>query len=277
MPHIKPKSLNPQHGTGYHASFLGIADETITANDIVVASDYSGDRVKFRRADGNLNGRDSGVMGIADHAASSGASLRVVSHKLITAVDSSASEGAGYPVYLSDTAGGWSTASGTAPIVVGSVVSDHASTGAVLLAPAHCVQKAQASGILVAAASATTVLTAADSGKTILMTPDGCIITLPTPAVGLHFRFIQSGAYASNINQVNCATTDGTQFFVGHVVAANSDDGNVSNNSSNDEIKFGTGSLAGDNIEVIGISTTQWFVTGTAATGDADSIAFSDT
>ena len=275
MPHIKPRNLHSQHGVGYHGSFLGVAGEALALNDIVVATGYSGDRIKFSKADANVDGLDSGVMGIADHAAPSGGTVRVVSHKLITGVNTVASEGAGYPLYLSDTAGGWSVASGASPIIVGSVLSDDASTGAVVIAPSHVAAKAQASGVITAPATATTVLTAADSGKTILMTPNACIVTLPAPAVGLHFRFIQAGAYATAINQIH-VTTPNTDFFVGHVVAADSDDGNVSDNDSNDFIKFGTGSLAGDNVEIIGISATQWFVTGTAQTGDGDSIAFSD-
>ena len=139
MPHVKPKSLHPQRGTGYHASLLGIADGAIAANDIVVASGYTGERIKFKKADANTTPLASGVMGIADHAAATGGSVRVVSHKLITAVDTSDSTAAGYPVYLSDTAGEWTASAPTEDVVVGTVLVDHASTGAVLLAPAHCV------------------------------------------------------------------------------------------------------------------------------------------
>ena len=139
MPYIKPKNLHPQRGTGYHASFLGIADGAVAANDIVIASGYSGERIKFKKADGDARGLEAGVMGVADHAAATGASVRVVSHKLITGVNTSAAYAAGYPVYLSSTAGAWTTSNEDSMIVVGSVLADHASTGAVLLAPAHSV------------------------------------------------------------------------------------------------------------------------------------------
>ena len=277
MPHIKAKSLNPQHGTGYHASFLGIAGEALTANDIVIANGYSGNRIQFVKADANVDGLDSGVMGVADHGAASGASVRVVSHKLITSVDSSASEGVGYPVYLSNAPGGWSTASGGAPIVVGSVVTDHASTGAVLLAPAHCVQKAQAPGTMAAATGATTTLTAADSGKTVLLAPNNAHVVLPTPVAGLTFKIIQTGAYSTADNTVKTATVDNSVFFVGgHATSVTgTTNGNNSNNSSNDVITFGSGTLAGDYVELTCLSSTTWHAVG-FANNASSGITFSD-
>ena len=141
MPHIKPKSLNPQHGTGYHGAILAEAGESLAANDLVVASGYTGDRIKVRKAQADDAAMRLGFMAIADHAAASGASVRLVTHKLITGVDTSASTALGHPVYLSDTAGGWTpdASATTTDIVVGTVLVDHASTGAVLLAPAHSV------------------------------------------------------------------------------------------------------------------------------------------
>jgi len=138
MPHIKPRHLNSQQGTGYHASFDGVAAEAISQNDIVIACARDGERVKWQQADADVAGRHLGVLGIADHAASSGGRLRVVSHKVITSVDTSGSTAAGYPVYLSDTAGGWSVSAGSASMVVGNVLEDSA-TGSILLAPAHAV------------------------------------------------------------------------------------------------------------------------------------------
>ena len=138
MPHIKAKYLEPQQGTGYHAAFNGIAAEALAANDLVIATGHSGDRVKWSKADANVAGLRAGAMGIADHAAANGASVRIVSHKLITGVDTDASSGVGYPVYLSDTAGSWTVTAPTEDVVVGSVLADDATTGAILLAPAHC-------------------------------------------------------------------------------------------------------------------------------------------
>jgi hypothetical protein len=138
MPHIKPHVLHPQHGTGYHASFLGIADGAIVANDLVVPSGYSGDRIKWRKADANVAARRQGAMAVADHAAADGGTVRIVSHKLITSVDTDTAT-VGNPVYLKDDEGEWSIAAGTGSVIVGTILSAHASTGAVLLAPAHSV------------------------------------------------------------------------------------------------------------------------------------------
>ena len=276
MPHIKAKYLEPQHGTGYHGSFNAIADGAVAANDIVIASGYDGNRVKFRKADANVDLYDVGVMGVADHAAATGASVRVVSHKLITSVDSSASEGAGDPVYLSDTAGSWSATAGTAPVIVGTVLSDHASTGAVLLAPASVAQRSHPNATtMAAAASATTTLTAADSGKTVLMAPNAAIVTLPSPVVGLTFKIIQTGAYDTGVSAVKLPTTDGSVFFVGGHAASDSNDGAASDNDSNDVINFGSATVAGDFVEVTCISSTQWAVTGFSKAG-SNGVAYAD-
>lgn len=173
MPHIKPRHLNSQHGIGYHASFLGVADGAITKNDIVIASGYSGDRIKFKKADANSTPLAAGVMGIADHAAPTGGNVRVVSHKLITGVDTSDAAAAGYPVYLSVTAGGWTVARAAGPIV-GTVVEDHASTGAVLLSIAHTSSEGLES---VAYGASTSVINsgAADTAISIIQ-PAGTVI-----------------------------------------------------------------------------------------------------
>ena len=130
MPYIKPHVLHPQHGTGYHASFLGIADGTLVANDLVVPSGYSGDRVKWRQTIADDAAKRLGIMAV-----------RIVSHKLITGVDTSASTALGYPIYLADSAGGWTADASTTSVdvIIGTVLVDHDTTGAVLLAPAHSV------------------------------------------------------------------------------------------------------------------------------------------
>jgi len=138
MPYIKPHVLHPQHGTGYHGSFLGIADGTIAANDLVVPSGYSGDRIKWRQAEADSAAKRQGVMAVADHAAADGGTVRIVSHKLITGVDTDSAT-IGNPVYLKDDVGEWSISAGTGSVIVGTILVAHASTGAVLLAPAHCV------------------------------------------------------------------------------------------------------------------------------------------
>jgi len=146
MPHIKPRYLNGQRGTGHHASFDGIANHTLALNDIVIAVGYDGDRIKWAKADADDFARINGVMGIADHAAATGERVRIVSHKLITGVDTDSATAVGHPVYLTDTAGAWGVAEGTCSVVVGSVVADDAATGAVLLAPAHCISAIHTDG-----------------------------------------------------------------------------------------------------------------------------------
>lgn len=278
MPHIKAKYLEPQHGTGYHGSFNAVADGAVAENDIVIASGYSGDRVKFRKADANVDLYDVGVMGVAEHAAATGASMRVVSHKLITSVDSSASEGAGGPVFLSDTAGSWSAAAGTASVIVGTVLSDHASTGAVLLAPASVAQRsAMSDSVMSAPTGTTTTLTAADSGKVILMAPNAAAIVLPTPAAGMRFKIIQTGNYSTAVCTINTVTTDDSVYFVGgHAsAAAGTDNGQTSaTGSTNDDIEFGASSLAGDYVELIGLSATIWHVVGFAAIGTTAGVKY---
>ena len=138
MPHIKPRYLNGQRGTGHHASFDGIANEALAANDLVIAVGYDGDRIKWQKADAGVTGRQAGVMGIADHAAPAvGDRVRNVSHKLITGVDTSGGT-VGLPVFLSETAGVWTRSAPTQGQAIGSIVAVSASVGAVLLAPAHC-------------------------------------------------------------------------------------------------------------------------------------------
>ena len=137
MPHIKARYLNGQRGTGFHASFDAIADGALTANDVVIASGYDGDRIKFRQADAGVAGKQAGVMGIADHGAPDGGRVRIVSHKLVKSVDTD-SVAAGLPVYLSETAGAWSKSAVTNGQAIGSILYSDATDGVVLLGPAHC-------------------------------------------------------------------------------------------------------------------------------------------
>tara|TARA_R110000787_G_scaffold130852_6_gene242796 strand:- start:439 stop:888 length:450 start_codon:yes stop_codon:yes gene_type:complete len=134
MAYIKGRYLNPERGEGYHGSFLGIAGENLSENEIVISMGYSGDQIKFSLADSNAAGLRAGVMGVVKHDAASGETVVILSHKLVTGVDTDSSSGVGYPVFLSQTPGAWQVAEGDG-VVVGSVLADHASTGAVLLAP----------------------------------------------------------------------------------------------------------------------------------------------
>jgi len=139
MPHVKPKYLHPQHGTGYHGAFLGVAAEALSEDDIVIVTGLDGDRLKFSKADSDAANLRLGVMGVVDHACASGGVVRVVSHKVVTtSIDTSGST-LGAPVYLDATTPGNHVISApTHDVIVGNVIVLHASTGKVLLAPGRC-------------------------------------------------------------------------------------------------------------------------------------------
>ncbi len=139
MPYIKPRNLHSQHGVGYHGSFLGVADGALVVNDVVIVSGVSGDRLKFTKADANAANKRAGLMGIADHAAPDGGSVRIVSHKIITTAIDTSGSALGAPVYLSDTAGGHVISAPTEDVIIGNVLSLHATTGQVVIAPAQCI------------------------------------------------------------------------------------------------------------------------------------------
>ena len=114
-----------------------------------------------------------------------------------------------------------------------------------------------------AAASSTTTLTAADSGKVILLAPNAAICILPAPVVGLHFTIVHTGAFDSTKSEVR--TDAGTTLLRGGHSAKNG--GNCTKpGSTDDRAEFLAGTEAGDHIEVICISTTEWFTRGLSAT-----------
>ena len=127
-----------------------------------------------------------------------------------------------------------------------------------------------------APASTITTLTADDSGKVILMAANACHVTLPAPEVGLTFKIIQAADYSSEVNLVILQTTDNSVFFVGGVPSATSDDGNLSDNNSNDTIEIGSDAKVGDMLELTCISSTQWQAFGFSADGTADGVLFAD-
>ena len=130
---------------------------------------------------------------------------------------------------------------------------------------------------IVTTAEATYTLTAEDSGKTILLTPNASALVLPSPSVGLTFKVIQSGAYATAASTIKTATTDNSVFFVGGYASGDSSDANNSDNNSNDVITFGSATLAGDFVEITCITATTWAVSGFAQSGhNSNGIVFSD-
>lgn len=140
MPHIKPKYLEPQRGTGFHGAFLGIAAEAITEGDIVIVAGVSGDMLKWKQADATTTVLQAGVMGVADHTVAADATLRVVSHKIVANIDCSGSA-IGKPIYLKvDGTGEHTLTAPTEDIVIGQVLvaATVANGGKVLLAPTLC-------------------------------------------------------------------------------------------------------------------------------------------
>lgn len=138
MPHIKPKSLHPQHGVGYHGAFLGTADEELAENDVVIASGVDGDRIKFSKADSDASNLRLGLMGVADHGAADGSKVRIVSHKVITTTIDTSGSALGAPVYLSETPGAYVISAPTNDLCIGNVLTLAASGAKVVLAPALC-------------------------------------------------------------------------------------------------------------------------------------------
>ena len=260
MPHIKPKHLHPQRGTGYHGSFLGVAAEGLGENDIVIATGYDGERIKFSKADANGDNLCDGIMGIADHSAGPNDSVRVVTHKLITSVNTSGSA-VGRPVYLSETAGGWSL-TGTSAIV-GTVVTVHASTGAVLISPTNVAPARNAWGNSAGAAladdTAAITLTAAANGQTFACQLDGAAKTVNLPAnavrVGMKIKIFQtvdlvgSGVLTVNANTGNTFSLN--SYAVGRAVA-----------------NFRPGADANNRVVITGAATNSAFGAGSTITAE---------
>jgi hypothetical protein len=113
-------------------------------------------------------------------------------------------------------------------------------------------------------------LTAAQSGQIFLFdTAAGKAYVLPTAAKGLEFTFLVTTSVTSVGDSVATFAT-GSQFILGAVevlsIATASPAGFAANGTSNSTITMSgttTGGLIGTILTYIGLSTTQWFVTGT--------------
>ena len=122
-----------------------------------------------------------------------------------------------------------------------------------------------------AAASSTTTLVAADSGRVVLLAPNAAICVLPAPVVGMSFLIVHTGAFDTTKSEVR--TDAGTSLFRGGHAAKNGSDC-AKPGSTDDRAEFTTASEAGDHIEVVCISATEWFVRGIAAT--STSLVYTD-
>ncbi len=132
--------------------------------------------------------------------------------------------------------------------------------------------------------AATKTLTAADSGTVYgFNRAAGIVVTLPTPAAGVHYQFLVETTF-TGAGQIKTATTDGTDGFLGTAFVFDTGEIGETDNfhpaASNDVIDLGQveqGWLTGGFIRLTGVNTTTWFVEaflmgdGTLATPFTDS------
>jgi len=115
--------------------------------------------------------------------------------------------------------------------------------------------------------TATKTLTTADSGTVYgFNKADGIVVTLPTPAAGVHYTFLVETTFTS-AGQIKTATTDGTDGFLGTAFVFDTGEIGETDNfhpaASNDVIDLGAveqGWLTGGFIRLTGVNTTTWFV-----------------
>jgi len=131
---------------------------------------------------------------------------------------------------------------------------------------------------------ATKTLTSADTGTVFgFNRAAGIVVTLPTPAAGIVYKFLVETTF-TGAGQIKTATTDGTDGFLGTAFLFDTGEIGETDNfhpaSSNDVIDLGEveqGWLTGGFITLTGVNTTTWFVEaflmgdGTLATPFTDS------
>ena len=132
--------------------------------------------------------------------------------------------------------------------------------------------------------AATKTLTSADTGTVFgFNRAAGIVVTLPTPAAGIVYKFLVETTF-TGAGQIKTATTDGTDGFLGTAFLFDTGEIGETDNfhpaSSNDIIDLGAveqGWLTGGFITLTGVNTTTWFVEaflmgdGTLATPFVDS------
>jgi len=273
VPLIRQEEVYPSITVPYAQAIEMIATSAVTLNDIVVVDGANGLIPKASPATAATAAGSDGQLFVALGGVATGEKFLAVPWRVIDEVNTATST-IGNPVYLS-TGGDWSLSAGTEPRIVGAVLAVDASVGKVLLNPGQYVSRV-VNRTISAATSATTTLAATDSGKTVLMAPNAAIVKLPVPEVGLTFKIVQTGAYATAISKVRTFTDDSSVFFVGGIASADSGHGNASDNNSNEEVRFGSATLAGDFVEVTCISSTQWAVTGGFTKVTTNGVSFSD-
>ena len=135
-------------------------------------------------------------------------------------------------------------------------------------APSGCVAIGLHQDVI--AAGSTKTLTAEDSGALVLLDQaDGSVITLPTPADGIHFDFAVSVSVTSNSHIIGGAAGEflmgGIQMMIDTTAVS---EGQFLNGTSHLTLTHNgstTGGLIGTVYRFVAVSTTQWMVTGLCA------------
>jgi len=117
--------------------------------------------------------------------------------------------------------------------------------------------------------TSTKTVTAAESGTVFgFNRAGGIIVTLPTPAAGLHYTFLVETTFSTK-GQITTATTDGTDGFLGNLSIYDTGEIGETDNfqaaASNDYIDLGQieqGWLTGGQIKLTGVNSTTWWVEG---------------
>lgn len=174
--------------------------------------------------------------------------------------------------------------SGAAAVGDKFILSDVSDDGNVVVRTLQdIVNLALSSGALLAAVEVTDAETydvsAANSGKLHII-PDltaDCVISLPTAAAGLYYKFIYGGV-AEDAHDVTFDTGSDTNFFLGGVTGLDDDDGDIlviyPDGDSNSIMKIDTLN-AGSTIELY-CDGTNWIVNATVVSGTDTHTAFSD-
>ena len=123
---------------------------------------------------------------------------------------------------------------------------------------------------LMIAAGSTKTLTSEDSGSLVLLDQaDGSVITLPTPEEGIFFDFAVSVSVTSNSHIIGGAAGEflmgGLQMMIDTTAVS---EGQFLNGTSHLTLTHNgttTGGLIGTNYRFVGVSATQWMVTGLCA------------
>jgi hypothetical protein len=137
---VTQKDLNPAEMTigaiNNAHTYRGVANSAIAKYDVVYIADMQNRaRVKFAKADATNALKCSNTLYVAEHAAPTGEIIRVSDWCLLSDVVTTGSA-IGKPVYLSEgSPGGWTLTPTKSGIIIGEVLTVHATLGQILLRP----------------------------------------------------------------------------------------------------------------------------------------------